>query len=248
MKKLILIIQFVAYASIANWSQTPWVLDGNPLLNNSFLGSTNQQPLRVRTQNISRMYLNRNISTSVNGQPNIDRNGFMGLGRNYGTINNWNDVAGNPAGGPLSLLHLSGYEGSAMGTGGFRNWMQSGMTITANDDIMYVGPRANALDRTDAMFAWGDNSQTGSFGPDNLLFAFTAGFGTGTNDLDGTAPNGREILRLTATGNVGLGPRFSNAAQPQSQFHINAENLVPVWLQLSSQNGTGQAATDGLRM
>ncbi|MCG9909654.1 MAG: hypothetical protein MH137_00005, partial [Flavobacteriales bacterium] len=150
---------------------------------------------------------------------------------------------------PLSLLHLNGYESNTMGTGGFRNWMRSGITITANDDIMYMGPRANALDRTDAMFVWGDNSQTGSLGPDNLLFAFTAGFGDNTvpgADLDGTAPNGREIMRLTATGNVGMGPRFSNAAQPQSQLHINGENAVSTWFQLSNQTGTGMLAADGL--
>ncbi|MCG9912345.1 MAG: tail fiber domain-containing protein [Flavobacteriales bacterium] len=248
MKKLILSLTVLILVSNLSFGQ--WQLTGNPALNNSFLGTFNQQPLRIRTQDISRMYLNRDITTSVNGQPNVDRSGFLGLGRNLGNINNWNDVLGNPSGGPLSLLHLNGYEGSIMGTGGFRNWMRSGITITANDDIMYMGPRANALDRTDAMFVWGDNAQTGSLGPDNLLFAFTAGFGDNTvpgADLDGTAPNGREIMRLTATGNVGMGPRFSNAAQPQSQLHINGENAVSTWFQLSNQTGTGMLAADGFR-
>jgi hypothetical protein len=200
-----------------------WTFPGNPGTPESKLGTTNQFPMRVITQNALRMYINPNVTTSVNGQPALARNGFVGIGFNHGiTNNNWNDVLGNPSGGPLSLLHLSGPEGTEMGTGGFRNWMRSGITFTANHDLMYVGPRANALDRTDAMFVWGDNSQTGEYGPDNLLFAFTAGFGTTGNDLDGTAPNGREIMRLTATGNVGIGPRFSNAAQPQSQLHITA--------------------------
>jgi hypothetical protein len=44
-----------------------------------------------------------------------------------------------------------------------------------------------------------------------------------------------------------MGPRFSNAAQPQSQLHINGENSVNTWFQLSSQTGTGMAATDGFR-
>jgi hypothetical protein len=98
MKRLIITTWVLFVTHTLTFAQ--WDLNGNPLLNNNFLGSINQQPLRVRTQNISRMYLNRNIATSVNGQPNVDRTGFLGLGRNLGTPNNWNDVLGNPSGGP----------------------------------------------------------------------------------------------------------------------------------------------------
>jgi hypothetical protein len=65
--------------------------------------------------------------------------------------------------------------------------------------------------------------------------------GTVNGDLSGHAMNGREIMRLTAIGNIGMGPRFSNANQPQSQLHINTENSVPAWLQISNQNTLGAA-------
>ncbi|MCG9910419.1 MAG: hypothetical protein MH137_03880, partial [Flavobacteriales bacterium] len=228
MKKLVIIsalwgVSLSNVFSQSTFATNDWGTGGR------FLGFNAGQPantfLPFRTNNINRMALNGNRNTSVNGQPALDRDGYLGLGRNLGSANNWNDVLGNPSGGPLSLLHLNGYESNTMGTGGFRNWMQSGITFTANNDLMYVGPRRNGSnnDVTDAMFVWGDNAQTGSLGPDNLLFAFTAGFGDNTvpgADLDGTAPNGREIMRLTATGNVGMGPRFSNAAQPQNTLNF----------------------------
>jgi hypothetical protein len=63
--------------------------------------------------------------------------------------------------------------------------------------------------------------------------------GTVNGDLTGLGPDGREVMRLTAIGNIGMGPRFSNANQPQSQLHINTENSVPAWMQISNQNTLG---------
>ena len=58
-----------------------------------------------------------------------------------------------------------------------------------------------------------------------MIFNFTTGTGSGGNDLTGDAPNGREIMRLTGFGNIGMGPRFSNASQPQSQLLIIPDEL-----------------------
>ena len=179
------------------------------------------------------MSLNGNITNAINGQPAAARNGFLGLGMSFPGNATWNYD------GPISLLHLNGDEGGYLQTQGYRNWMRNGITMTNNRDMMFLGPRRNnADDVTDAVLAWCDNATAQSgFGPDNLVFAFTNGDGSGgAADLTGNAPNGREVMRLTAGGNVGLGPRFNNTNQPQSQFHINSENAVAPWLQITHQS------------
>lgn len=211
----------------------------------AFFGTSNNYPLRFYTNNVNHMHMNAAVTNNINSQGNMVRDGFLGLGKNYTPSFTWNNNTG-----PLSLLHLSGDDGTFLATLGYRNWMKNGITFTANDDIMFVGPRrTGANDVTDALIAWGDNATAvGGFGPDNLIFSFTNGDGSVPGDLTGNAPYGREIVRMTGTGNVGVGPVFSNSSQPQSQLHINPEGVLPAWLQISSQSGTGQLATDGLRM
>ncbi len=129
--------------------------------------------------------------------------------------------------------------------------MQTGITFTSNDDFAYIGHKQNGstFDVTDLVFAWGDNGNPGSVGPDILKFVFTTGNGSTNNDLTGDHPDGREILRMTGGGNVGIGPRFNNtpAGQPQSQLHINSENNAPANLLITAQN-LGQTSTDGVRI
>ena len=98
MKNLILSLTVLILVSNISFGQ--WQLTGNPAINSSFLGTTNNQPLRIRTNDTLRVFLNRTGFTSVNGQPLVNRTGFLGLGRNLGTPNNWNDVLGNPSCGP----------------------------------------------------------------------------------------------------------------------------------------------------
>lgn len=231
-----------------NWSTS---LNGTTPL---FFGTAagNNYPLRFYTFGNERMYLNQDLTNNINSQGNMARNGYLGLGRNFTPSFSWNNTTG-----PYSLLHLNGDDGTFMQQFGYRNWMKNGITFTANDDIMFVGPkRVGANDVTNAVFAWGDNGLGGSSGPDNMIFTFIGGTGTGT-DLDGGGPDGREIMRLSGPGNVGIGPRFYNNNQPQSDLHINRENSVGSWLQLSYQNlfsastppGSGTyTSTRGLRM
>jgi hypothetical protein len=198
-----------------------------------------------------RAFLNPNWTNSVNALPAIARDGFFGLGHNYvpGLPSVWNTT------GPASLLHLNGPDGTYMGLLGYRNWMKNGITFTANNDMMYVGPRRNGNlnDFTDAVFSWSDNG-SGEYGPDNMVFSYTTGDGTtigsANGDLTGLGPDGREVMRLTAIGNIGMGPRFNNTNQPQSQLHINSENSVPAWLQISNQNtlGASYSPNNGFRI
>ena len=120
---------------------------------------------------------------------------------------------------------------------------------------MYIGHKTfrnedgvDVDDVTDAVLVWSDNAAPG-WGPDNLLFIFTRDHGGApTTDLTGNTMDGREIMRLTAIGNVGIGPRFSNTNQPMSTLHINQENYASSWFQITNESGTGQQATDGLRI
>jgi hypothetical protein len=235
----VICILLLRISSYAQWSTS---LNFVGVGQAAFLGTNTPYPLRIYTDNENRMHINQNISNVINSQPSIARNGYVGIGRNQTPATIWNSP------GPISLLHLNGDEGSVMGTQGYRNWMRNGITITSNSDLMFMGPRRRGADDiTDAVFGWADNPAGPGIGPDNMLFVFSTGTGTGT-DLDGGGADGREIMRMNANGNIGMGPRFSNAAQPQSQLHINAENTAAAWLQVTNQSNTGQSATDGLRM
>ncbi|MES2134394.1 MAG: tail fiber domain-containing protein [Bacteroidota bacterium] len=77
---------------------------------------------------------------------------------------------------PLSLLHI-GYDvfnaGSATNIGGWRPWMDVGMSVVDNTDGMYVGLKNEGPDKRDAIIAWNDNYATGPGGPDRLRMIFT---------------------------------------------------------------------------
>jgi hypothetical protein len=159
------------------------------------------------------------------------------------------------------LMHL-GYDVPAGQIGGWRNWMDIGTIYVAGSDNMYVGLRQQSnnstgnpamvtgeapTDKQDAIINWGDNSGSSSpFAPDNMKFVFTAPPSTG--EPFASSNDGREIMRLTGTGNVGIGPVFTNAAQPQSQLHIHNANTANATLQMTVQGITGQTPNDGLRI
>lgn len=232
--------------TVASNSSAAWLRTGNNAGSNNgnVIGTFFSSPFYLYTGNELRLRVNDDVTSSVNTLAPMPRHGFIGIGHNPNQQNFWWDVAGNP--GPYSLLHLNG-DGSGAQALGYRNWMRGGITITSNDDLAYLGHRANSLDITDLVFAWSDNAGPSQYGPDNLTFVFTSATGSGNNDLNGDHPNGREILRMTGDGNVGIGPRFTNAAQPRSMLHLNAPNAADATLQLTSQNN-GQLASDGLTL
>jgi hypothetical protein len=235
-------------ATTAQKANAAWYRGGNTNANgnNNLFGTAAgfNSPIYTQTNGINRMKLNGDFAYTINGF-NQNRNGYLLLGQD-GAFGSGGTIYGNR--GAYSLLHLNG-AGNGLQEGGYRSWMQTGITFTSNDDLAYIGHRRmGANDITDMVVAWSDNSQSSGVGPDNLVFNFTAGSGLGTDDLAGDNPNGREIMRLTPIGNVGVGPRFSNANQPASLFHVNNNNFERSFIQITNQIGTGQTFNDGLHL
>lgn len=229
---------------------------GTAGLSNIF-GTMWNSPIYTVTDGALRMKLNGvfNAGTqyTINGfgaAQGVNTSGYLLIGRNANTqMNGTNLYVGK---GAFSLLHLNGNNGGFVQEEGYRPWMHAGMTITDNQDLSYFGIRriGTGNDLSETVIAWSDNQGAG-FGPDVLSIKFTSGSGTFSGndaDLAGTDNDGREIMRMMPTGNVGIGPRFSNAAPPQSLLHINSPNNSLASLQLTTETGTGQSANDGFRI
>jgi Chaperone of endosialidase len=85
---------------------------------------------------------------------------------------------------PRSMLHI----GDGLGAG-YRSWMERGTLVSeATDNVFFGLKREGDNDRQDAVIAWGDNPI------DVFRFIFTENAGS---------PDGQEIMRLQANGNVG---------------------------------------------
>lgn len=78
-----------------------------------------------------------------------------------------------------------------------------------------------------------------------------AGNGNNTSRIDGSSKFGYEFMQFIPsnnqvnssnlpTGFVGIGPVFTSIQtdRPQSRLHINSEDNLETWLQISSQTGT----------
>ena len=248
-------------------SSRAWLRGGNqaagPGGNDNRFGTCYNSPIYTITNDAYRMKLNGNVSYNINGFTQT-RNGYLLLGQpGSNTIGPLYQSPLSPNNGAFSLFHLNG-PGTFVQTGGFRDWMQTGITYTSNNDLSYIGHRqVGALDRTETVIAWSDNA-SGPAGKDVMSFRFTAGAGSIASetanipDLNGVDNDGREIIRMMGTGNVGIGPRFNQQIDPQSNLHQHQENAASSWHQISNQflgsggsvnNGpTGILASDGLRL
>ncbi|MFN3341431.1 MAG: hypothetical protein ACK40M_01970 [Flavobacteriales bacterium] len=159
--------------------------------------------------------------------------------------------------GAYSLLHLNGNSNNPafVQDGGYRPWMKIGITFTDNQDRAYIGYRANSIDVSDFVINWSDNSVGPFPGPDNLIFNFSAGIGNNPGGVDGNQMEGREVMRMTGYGNVGIGPRFNNTqnpgtgamGQPQSLLHLSNNANWSAWLQIGNES-TGGAVQNGMRL
>ena len=124
-----------------------------------FLGFQNNFDVLVRTNNFRRIRLNSSKNYAVNGYLG-NQSGYMLLGHDQGFSNNLFNVQNNN--GAFSLLHLTGRDGTFVQEGGFRPWMQAGITFTDNDDLSYIGLRkvGTVNDVTETVIAWSDNAGT----------------------------------------------------------------------------------------
>lgn len=244
---------------IQHQARAQWDVNGNNLLQAGILGSNTNFEVLFRTDGENRMKLNQSVSYDINGF-NVNRDGFVWLGPDAPVSGGsyYNNK------GAFSLLHLNGTTTLAAIELGYRPWMKTGITFTENSDMMYVGRKSTdeALDQTDAVISWSDDEASPPWsGPDNMLFLFTKGNAGGISnpdgDLTGTGINGREVMRMTASGNIGVGPRFNNDHQPKSTLHQHQENFSDSWYQVTNQAMTAPGsqteptainATNGLRV
>ena len=212
------------------------------------LGLTDNNSLDMFTNNIQRVKLNPSVTYSVNGF-NAARNGYMFLGHSQ---------AYSSGVSAYSLLHLNGPNGTFVQDGGHRPWMQTGITLTDNNDMSYMGIRGvgSGTDITETVIAWSDNNGPGFPGPDDLSFRFTSG-GSGVTSIstDKTTPSdldGLHVARFTYNGNIGFGPTFgadnSMYVAPQSLLHLSRDGKKETWLQITNESATGQKVDDGLRI
>lgn len=221
------------------------------------IGPTWNSAFYFRTGSDLRMKLNGPISYPINGY-NRDRQGFLLLTNNPDAIAYENSIGQNPMNqsnyGAFSLLHLIGDESNNVQTDGYRSWMRNGLLFSNNFDAGFIGVRKMNLttgdDVSDFVINWNDNYGTspGTGTPDNLIFSFTSGEDSlDVNHLTGRSYYGREVMRLTTNGNIGMGPEFNNNNQPKVELHIHTEDSTESYLQFSDEL-TGSSYTDGFRM
>ena len=222
------------------WSKAGNSNSGTPIQarGNNYFGTRWNSPIYTITDNRLRMKLNGTVSYPIDNYPSINADGYLGLGQSISSLHPnglWVDK------GPFSLLHLNGTQNSS-GVGftqeyGFRPWMQTGITFTGNNDLMYFGIRrlAPGQDQTEFTLTWSDNPGT-SFGPDDMVFRFTDnGNGNTTTSDDYLTDNdmdGLHIARYTGDGYFGLGNTFGNTSshsgyiRPQSLSHMSYTHRI----------------------
>ncbi len=209
-------------------------------------------PIYTQTDGVTRMRLNGTLTTpiwsvnqNVSGYIGIDPTGFFNTNV------------------PQTMLHLHSSNVPVFTTG-WRRWMKTGIFIEENSDAMYVGLKTETNNnRSDAVINWSDDYNNGP-GPDKLRFIFTGSTPTGdgvagASAYDANGLNGYEYMRMQPypavtnsanfpIGHIGIGPDFTNALPPQNRLHINAENNLATFIEISNTQGTGQTGNDGLHI
>jgi hypothetical protein len=263
MKKLIFNLSLLFFSSAA-FAQA-WMKGGNGLSPNPPTVGTDvtyNSQLQVITQGFDRMWIHHRGAGALQNYPGALANPLPG---NRLTRIGISRDGSAPLNTPLCMLHL-GYNWPIPGVaGGFRSWQDVGTMYSQQTDNFYVGMRQksatdptgrtstvllNPTDANDAVISWGDNDPLNPPAPDdNLTFLFHAPLGAGPpspfNPPFATSDYGREVMRLTGIGNVGIGPVFFDNAQPQNLLHVNNNNSVQTYVQVSTAAGTGQTGTDG---
>lgn len=228
-----------------------------------YLGYSNNYPLYTKTNGVTRTKLNGSLIYNINGFNEV-RSGYFLLGNNVGPASSYFNGAGS---GAFSQLHLMGRVGTFIQEFGYRPWMQTGITLTDNQDLSYIGLRqvGTVFDITETTITWADNDGTGS-GPDDMVFRFTGGnLGSGASaistNLNSTVDlDGRHIARFTGQGHFALGNTFgindgvfNGYVRPQSHMHMshdiyNPSNTGWGFLQITYRDLTGETAFDGIRL
>ncbi|MBX2973088.1 MAG: hypothetical protein KF797_08295 [Flavobacteriales bacterium] len=112
----------------------------------------NNQQIQFFTNNVRRMQLLPTESYTIGGFTGQSKSGSLLLAR---------DVAAFYSGGapgPFTRLHLADTPNGSQDHG-YRSNMQNGVTMTGNNDQMYVGQLYHGLDYTDAAIVWSDKQR-----------------------------------------------------------------------------------------
>lgn len=282
---LIIIIKFYSFAQQSPTNTSPagvgpsgqnnaqfWSRAGNQLVGrtNNIFGTKWNSPIYTITSDQNRMKLNGIVSYPVNGFTG-QRDGYLLLGATS------SDNYSNANKGAASLLHMNGrYNTGIQPELGYRPWMQTGITMTDNDDLSYFGLRRIGYETdltksiTETTICW-SNDGSGNFGPDDMSFRFMgeSSLPSGSinnNLLDNNDLDGRHVARFSNDGLFGIGNTFgingitSQAGlyvRPQALLHLSYSNLQSIWSQYTNRDlstggigtgGTGETANDGLRI
>jgi len=191
-----------------------WNDDGNTGITpgTNFLGTIEDDPLDMRTEDIHRFRLLPDANYTIGGFPTQVKNGSLLLSPDV------DQFYLNGANGPYSLLHIADADNNAQ-QASYRDWMHVGLTFTGNRDHGYIGQKhGEEFDFTDMVMHWSDNPT--KWLKDRMRFIFTSGYNdqvaTGANSLEGL-----EAMRLYPVDNdnvnVGLGDFYAgNIADPSN--------------------------------
>ncbi|MEZ4756101.1 MAG: hypothetical protein R2817_04660 [Flavobacteriales bacterium] len=215
MKQLLIGVALAA-STCAVHAQT-WSDTGNPAVvpGTNFLGSLNNAQLDVITNNIRRFTLLPDATYAIGGFPAQVKNGSLLLSPNVDGF-----YAGG-APGPYTGLHLAAATNNTQ-QAGYRSNMGNGITMTGNNDQMYVGQLFNGTDYTDAAIVWSDNP--GEWLADRLTFNFTSSYNaaaiSGNSSLRGLQTL---LIQPATTGQeafVGVGDFDAASATPSERLDI----------------------------
>jgi hypothetical protein len=123
--------------------------------------------------------------------------------------------------GPFTGLHLAAATNNTQ-QAGYRSNMGNGITLTGNNDQMYVGQLFRDLDFTDAAIVWSDNP--GEFLADRLTFNFTSSYNSAATSGN-TSFRGLQTLLIQPAGSgqeafVGVGDFDAASATPSERLDI----------------------------
>jgi FtsZ-binding cell division protein ZapB len=193
--------------SLSQWS---WVLNGNSISGSEVLGTTNAQPLRIVTNNTERM--------------RVTATGNVGIGTTTPTerlqVHNGN-IAVTSSGAPRQVqLYASGSVYTALQASGSQS---ATITYTLPQDLSLQPPVTGAgILQSDASgnLSW--------LNPEALAWSLTGNSITGTEFLGTTnnqplviRTNNVERLRVTTTGNVGIG-----TTTPTERLQVHDGNIA----------------------
>lgn len=249
-------------------------------LNNIF-GTLWNSPIYTVTDAAYRMKLNGTFTAPGGTNPQYGINGYPFGNSNTSTNTSGYLLLGSDVSsiytnmGAFSQLHLNGLNSGVIQVFGYRPWMKTGVTLTDNSDLSYMGIRqvGSGSDITETTIVWSDNAGSSS-GPDEFALRYTQGGGStyNPNMADPDDMDGRHIARFTGEGAMGLGNTFginvtasiaANYARPKSLLHQsfqfdganafegNGFHQITYRRAFGSPSeliGQGEESTDGLRL